>query len=38
MAALEAEHYLQEIGAQEGKSDWLVKDTKYSPSEIVSKI
>ena len=23
MAALEAEHYLQEIGAQEGKSDWL---------------
>lgn len=27
MAALDAEHYLQEIGAQEGKSDWL-----YGPS------
>lgn len=25
MAALEAEHYLQEIGAQEGKSDWSSK-------------
>ena len=23
MAAMEAEHYLQEIGSQEGKSDWL---------------
>jgi hypothetical protein len=23
MAALDAEHYLQEVGAQEGKSDWL---------------
>jgi hypothetical protein len=23
MAALDAEHYLQEIGAQEEKSDWL---------------
>jgi len=23
MAALDAEHYLQEIGSQEGKSDWL---------------
>lgn len=22
MAALDAEHYLQEIGAQEGKDDW----------------
>jgi len=22
MAALDAEHYLQEIGSQEGKSDW----------------
>lgn len=22
MAALDAEHYLQELGAQEGKSDW----------------
>lgn len=26
MAALEAEHYLQEIGAQEGKSDWSSKN------------
>ena len=24
MAALEAEHYLQEIGSQEGKTDWWV--------------
>lgn len=23
MAALDAEHYLQEIGAQEDKTDWL---------------
>jgi len=23
MAALDAEHYLQEVGAQEGKTDWL---------------
>jgi len=22
MAALDAEHYLQEIGSQQGKSDW----------------
>lgn len=25
MAALDAEHYLQEIGSQEGKSDWALK-------------
>lgn len=25
MAALDAEHYLQEIGSQEGKSDWVLK-------------
>lgn len=26
MAALDAEHYLQEVGAQEGKADWLSQE------------
>ena len=40
MAALEAEHYLQEIGSQQGKTDWLLSNSSIHkfPSEIVSKI
>lgn len=36
MAALDAEHYLQEIGAQEGKSDWTMKLFKWNNFELLS--
>ena len=38
MAALDAEHYLQEIGAQEGKADWLSSDVVLNiQSTVVAK-
>jgi hypothetical protein len=40
MAALDAEHYLQEVSAQEGKSDWLylgVATTSLSKSLLMLK-
>lgn len=38
MAALDAEHYLQEIGAQQGKDDWLSSDTHLNvQSRVIAK-